>query len=48
MLAPHRRIDAGQWNRLIAFMEKQDFSKCTHAGPFSLLHGYMLGVKRGF
>lgn len=48
MLAPHRRIDAGQWSRFIAFMEKQDFSKCTHAGPFSLLHGYMLGVKRGF
>ena len=46
MLAPHCHVEAPQWNRFIAFMEKQDFSQCTHAGPFSVLHGYLLGVKR--
>ena len=48
LLAPNSGIDVEQWNRFIAFMEKQDFSKCTHAGPFSLLHGYVLAMKRGY
>ena len=42
MLAPEISLDRANINRLTGFLSKLDFSQCTHAGPFSLLHGLLL------
>ena len=33
------------WKDYCGFLETLEFEKCTHAGPFSLLHGYVLGME---
>ena len=44
LLAPSVCLLREDWQDFCAFLETQDFSKCTHAGPFSLLHGLVLGM----
>ena len=41
LLAPEISLDKADINRFKSFLSKLDFSKCTHAGPFSLLHGLL-------
>lgn len=43
LLAPNTEIKKSDFERLIRFLTKLDFSKCTHAAPFALLHGLLLG-----
>ncbi|MBO7223996.1 MAG: hypothetical protein J6V70_07670 [Kiritimatiellae bacterium] len=42
LLAPNTAIKTTDFERLIKFLGKLDFDKCTHAGPFALLHGILL------
>ena len=42
LLAPEIGLDRADINRFKSFLSKLDFSQCTHAGPFSLLHGLLL------
>lgn len=48
LLAPSVCLLREDWQDFCAFLETRDFSKCTHAGPFSLLHGLVLGMRYYF
>ena len=45
LLAPEISLDQADIYRFKSFLSKLNFSKCTHAGPFSLLHGLLLLCK---
>lgn len=45
-LVPISPVARNDWDDYCAFLETLDFSRCTHAGPFSLLHGYVLAMKK--
>ena len=45
LLAPEASIDQADTGRFISLLSRIDFSQCTHAGPFSLLHGLLLLCK---
>lgn len=43
LLAKSLSVAKEDYERFLAFLNRQDFSACTHAGPFSLLHAFALG-----
>lgn len=46
LLAPRTPLKCAEYERFLDFAVSLDYSKTTHAGPFSLLHGMLLGEQR--
>ena len=45
-LVPVSPVTRNDWDDYCAFLETLDFSRCTMPVRFSLLHGYVLAMKK--